>query len=129
VVILNSGAGVNNSIVLIVLVVTESLRVAADVSLDFIPISMNGFVIDIKVVHIARLNRLLLLQHGIVWVLLLALVDLDLALAELSPGPLFQLLFEVCLCIIFGLEVKLLSLLKHLLEGLIVDLIQDGIDI
>jgi hypothetical protein len=129
VVILNSGAGVNNSIVLIVLVVTESLRVAADVSLDFIPISMNGFVIDIKVVHIARLNRLLLLQHGIVWVLLLALVDLDLALAELSPGPLFQLLFEVCLGIILGLEVKLLSLLKHLLEGLIVDLIQDGIDI
>ena len=128
-VILNGGIWVHNSIVLVVLEVTESFRVAAYVSLDFIPVSVNGFIIDIEIIHVARLNRFFLLQHGVVWVLLLALVDLDFALAELRSGPLFQFVIEICLSLLFSVEIKLLSVFKHLLEGLIVDLIQDGIDV
>lgn len=129
VVILDRRFLVNYSIVFIVLVVTEAIRVAADRALNLVPVAVHSFIIDVEVIHIAGLNRLLLLQHGVVWILFLALVNLDLALAELSPRPLFELVIEVCLGFFFCLEIKLFRFFNQLRKGFIVNLLKDAIDI
>ena len=129
VVILDRRVLVHDSIVFIVLVVTEAIRVAADRALNLVPVAVHGFIIDVEVVHITGLNRLLLLQHGVVWILFLALVNLDLALAELGPRPLFELVIEVCLGFLFCLKIKLFCIFNQLRKGFIVNRLKDAIDI
>ena len=128
-VILDSRVLVDDSVILIVLVVTESIRVAANGSLNLVPVAVHGLIFDVEVIHIPGLNRLLLLEHGIVWVIFLTLVNLDLALAELCPRPLFELFIKVRLGLFFCLEIKLLCLFNQLLKGFIVNLLKNPIDI
>jgi hypothetical protein len=129
VIILDSRVLIHDSIIFIVLVVTEAIRISSDRTLNLVPVAVHGLVIDVEVIHVAGLNRFLPLQHGVVWVLLLALVHLYLALAEFGPRPLLQLTIEVCLGLLLRLEVQLLSLLHHLFKGLIVDLLKNPVDI
>ena len=104
-IILDGSLRVRYSVVLIVLEVAEPFGVAADVLFDTVPIAMNRLVIDVEVIHVARLNRLLLLKHRIIWVFLLTLVNLDLALSELGPRPVFQLFIKVGLRLLLSLKV------------------------
>jgi hypothetical protein len=81
VVILDSRVLVHDSIILIVLVVTESIRVAANRAFNLVPVAVHCLIVDVEMIHIAGLDRFLLLEHSVVWVLFLALVNYDLALA------------------------------------------------
>ena len=61
VVILDSRVLVHDSIILIVLVLTESIRVAANRAFNLVPVAVHGLIVDVEVIHIPGLNRLLLL--------------------------------------------------------------------
>jgi hypothetical protein len=83
-IILDGSFLINDSVVFVILKVAETFRVAANIALNFIPVFVHCLIIDVEVIHVTRFNGIFGLEHGIVRILLLALVYDDLALAELG---------------------------------------------
>lgn len=128
-VVVEVGRGEDRVVALEVLVVAETQGVPADVFLHLIYCRVVVFIVQIELVHVPGWNRLVSFHHGIVRIGGLTLIDRDLSLLDSSLGPVFQLLFEPRLSVLFSLEINLLRFLHVLLERLIVHHIQNLVNV